>query len=273
MQNYPMNSPLAYVGGKSKLSKTIIKYIPTHKTYCEVFAGAGWIFFRKNPSKYEVLNDKDSDLISFYRVLQNHFEEFCKQFKFLLTSREIYYNFKSEIDSKGLTDIQRAAKYYYLQRLAYGGRVKNRSFGAGAENIPRINLVRLEEELTEIYLRLAGVTIENEDWERIINIYDKPKTFFYLDPPYYSAPCYKYNFDKIDDYQKISDKLSTINGKFILSINDHPEIRDVFKTYEIKPVSLQYSISENKITEGKELLISNFEMEEGQMGLFGREFG
>ncbi len=267
-----MNSPLAYVGGKSKLSKTIIKYIPTHKTYCEVFAGAGWIFFRKEPGRYEVLNDKDSDLITFYRVLQNHFEEFAKQFKYLLTSREIYKNFNYEIHGKGLTDIQRAAKYYYLQRLAYGGKVKDRSFGTGAENLPRINLVRMEEELSQIYLRLAGVTIENEDWEKIIDVYDKPKTFFYLDPPYYSAPCYKHNFYEIGDYQRISGRLNTIKGKFILSINDHTEIREVFKSYEIKAVSLQYSLSEKKITEGKELLISNFELKEGQMGLFDMDF-
>ena len=71
-----MNSPLAYIGGKSKLSKTIIEMMPAHKAYCEVFAGAAWVFFRKPPSQYEVINDLDSDLVCFYRVLQNHLEEF-----------------------------------------------------------------------------------------------------------------------------------------------------------------------------------------------------
>jgi DNA adenine methylase len=83
-----VNSPLAYIGGKSKLSKTIIEMMPAHKAYCEVFAGAAWVFFRKPPSKYEVINDLDSDLICFYRVLQNHLEEFLRQFKWLLASRE-----------------------------------------------------------------------------------------------------------------------------------------------------------------------------------------
>lgn len=118
-----MDSPLTYVGGKSKLSAEIISLIPDHKIYCEVFAGAGWVFFRKDPSKSEVLNDLDSDLISFYRVLQNHLEEFLKQFKWLLQSREQFEDWKSQLDGRGLTDIQKAARYYYLQRLCFGGRV------------------------------------------------------------------------------------------------------------------------------------------------------
>jgi len=83
-----MNSPLLYIGGKSKLSETIIKMISPHQTYCEVFCGAAWVFFRKEVSKYEVINDLDSDLVTFYRVLQNHLEEFLKQFKWVLSSRE-----------------------------------------------------------------------------------------------------------------------------------------------------------------------------------------
>lgn len=85
-----MKSPLVYVGGKSILSKQIIKMIPDHKIYCEAFAGAGWVFFKKEPSRSEIINDLDSDLITFYRVLQNHLEEFLKHFKWLLQSREIF---------------------------------------------------------------------------------------------------------------------------------------------------------------------------------------
>ena len=75
-----MNSPFAYIGGKSRLAKQIISIIPDHKTYCEAFSGAAWVFFKKPPSKVEVLNDLDSELITFYRVVQNHLEEFLKQF-------------------------------------------------------------------------------------------------------------------------------------------------------------------------------------------------
>jgi DNA adenine methylase len=253
-----MDSPLAYVGGKSKLSKQIISLIPPHSIYCEAFAGAGWIFFRKDPSKSEILNDLDSDLISFYRVLQNHLEEFLKQFKWLLQSREQFEDWKSQLDSRGLTDIQKAARYYYLQRLCFGGRVSGRTFGVSPERPGRINLLRLEEELSEVHLRLYNVMIENLPWNEFVDRYDRPETFFFLDPPYFESPTYKHNFYVIDDYVKIAEKLRNIKGKFILTLNDHPEIRRVFKDFYIKPVNLQYSVGiEGSI--GSELIIGKEE--------------
>lgn len=252
-----MNSPLLYIGGKSKLSETIIKMIPPHEAYCEVFAGAAWVFFRKEPSKFETINDLDSDLVAFYRVLQHHLEEFLKQFKWLLVSREWFEDFKRQQAAGGLTDIQRAARYYYLQRLCFGGRVRNRSFGTNPLHRPRINLVRLEEELSEVHLRLARVTIEHLAWDDFVGRYDKPDTFFYLDPPYLTAPCYEHNMD-LADFEHMARVLAGLRAPFILSINDHPDIRAVFKAFTLKPVELKYSVSKGPLTQGKELLVTNF---------------
>lgn len=252
-----MNSPLAYIGGKSKLSEIIIKMIPNHKTYCEVFAGAAWVFFRKEPSKYEVINDRDSDLVTFYRVLQNHLEEFLKQFKWLLSSREWFEDYKRQQEAGGLTDIQRAARYYYLQRHTYGGRVRNRTFGVQPQRPPKINLMRMEEDLSDVYFRLMDVTIENLPWDEFIKRYDRKETFFYCDPPYYKLPYYKHNM-VFKDYQQMGDILSEINGNFILSINDLPIIREIFKRFNVKPVELKYSVYKGSRTKGKELLVSNF---------------
>lgn len=261
-----MNSPLAYIGGKSKLAEQIINLIPAHKTYCEVCCGAAWVFFRKEKSKFEVINDLDSELISFYRVLQNHLEEFLKQFKWLLSSREWFEDWKRQQDAGGLTDIQKAARYYYLQRHAFGGRVRNRSFGVGVGRKPKINLVRMEEELSEVYLRLTEVVIENLTWQEFISRYDRPDTFFYIDPPYWQAPFYKHNLNSLSDYQEMSTILKSIQGSFILSINDLPEIRDVFSDFYLKPVTLAYSISKDTQTEGKELIISNTDIMERSHG-------
>lgn len=252
-----MKSPLSYIGGKSKLAKTIISYIPEHRTYCEVFAGAGWVFFQKDPSKYEVINDLDSNLVSFYRVLQNHLEEFLKQFKWLLSSRELFEDWKEQLDGRGLTDIQKAARYYYIQRQCFGGRVHGRTFGAVIEHAPRINLLRMEEELSNVHLRLANVVIENLDWHKFLIKYDRQKTFFYLDPPYYKKPFYKHNFHKLEDYKSVAQTLSNIKGLFILSINDEPEIREIFKPFNIIPLSVSYTASEKSIIQGKELLVHN----------------
>lgn len=249
-----MKSPLVYVGGKSILSKQIISMIPEHKIYCEVFAGAGWVFFKKQPSRSEIINDLDSDLISFYRVLQNHLEEFLRQFKWLLQSREQFNDWKNQIAGPGLTDIQKATRYYYIQRLCFGGKVAQRNFGVSPERPRRINLLRLEEELSEVHLRLIDVMIENLSWEEFIKRYDRPETFFYLDPPYHKAPCYKHNFYAIEDYIMIAEVLRNIKGSFILSLNDHPEIREVFKDFDLRPVKLNYSVGTEKTT-GSELII------------------
>jgi len=251
-----MSSPFAYIGGKSRLAKQIISIIPEHKTYCEVFSGAAWIFFKKEPSKVEVINDLDSDLITFYRVVQNHLEEFLKQFKWLLTSREWFQDWKDQLEVRGLTDIQKAARYYYVQRLAFGGKVRGRTYGVQIDRaVPRINLLRIEEEMSTVHLRLAHVRIENLKWQDLIKRYDRPDTFFYCDPPYHHHPDYKHNL-VLEDYVEMAKILMTIKGKFILSINDHPEMREVFKAFNIKPVSLLYSVGK-KPTKAKELIISN----------------
>lgn len=253
-----MNSPFAYIGGKSKLSKTIIELIPEHDAYCEVFAGAAWVFFRKEPSKYETINDLDSDLVSFYRVLQNHLEEFLRQFRWILSSREWFKDWKQQQKTGGLTDIQRAARYYYLQRHSFGGRVRSRTFGANQLRRPRINLLRIEEELSEVHLRLAAATIENLPWQEFLQRYDKRRTFFYLDPPYYKAPYYQHNLLKLEDYQELAKRLASVKAKILLSINDLPEIREAFERFKIKPVRLKYSVSKGGCTEGKELIITNY---------------
>jgi len=253
-----MNSPLKYIGGKSKLANTIIDMIPEHKSYCEVFAGAAWVFFRKEPSKYETINDLDSDLVCFYRVLQNHLEEFVRQFKFILVSRELWEDWKRQQDAGGLTDIQRAARYYYLQRMCFGGRVKNRSYGSpGPMSRPGINLLRIEQELSEAHLRLSRVHIENLLWQKFIERYDREQTFFYLDPPYYKTPFYNHNLE-LADYQEMAQILARVKAKFILSINDHPDMRKTFKGFKIHPVKLNYTVSKGKQTPAKEFLIRNY---------------
>lgn len=266
-----MKSPLAYIGGKSKLANKIISLIPEHHAYCEVFSGGAWVFFTKEQSKVEVINDLDGDLISFYRVVQNHLEEFLKQFKWCLTSREWFEDWKDQLEGRGLTDIQKAARYYYVQRLAFGGRVRNRSYGVQIDGrTPRVNILRLEEEMSDIHIRLANVRIENLSWRKLIPRYDKPNTFFYCDPPYYKCPDYKHNFTP-EDFIELSDTLQNIQGKFMLSINDHPDIRSIFQGFNYKEVSLLYTVGQNGPVEANELIYSNYEFRK-KRDLFSNEF-
>lgn len=263
-----MDSPLKWVGGKSKLADRIVKLIPRHTRYAEVFAGAGWVFFRKPQSRYETINDINSDLVAFYRVLQNHLEEFCKQFKWLLSSREFFEDFKAQRAAGGLTDIQRAARFYYTQRQAFGGKVVGQTFGVSVDSPPAVNLLRIEEEMSRVHMRLTGVVIENLPWLDYLERYDRPDTFFYLDPPYHGTEDYygKALFSR-DDYTRMAAALASVKGKFILSLNDVPEIRETFAAFSIRGAETMYSCNQKAAQKASEVLIMNYEPEMGLLGL------
>lgn len=253
------NSPLCWIGGKSRLASEVIKRIPDHETYVEPFAGAAWVFFRKAPSRFEVLNDVNGDLVVFYRVLQYHLEEFCKQFKWCLSSREWWDDWTRQIEAGGLTDIQRAARFYYVQRLGFGGRVDRRTFGAGPGQRPRVNLLRLEEALSEAHLRLANATIENLSWEKFIPRYDRPGTFFYLDPPYWGVEgFYGEGLFSREDFERLAELLGGLKGKFLLSLNDVPEVRRIFAAFDVEEVQTSYSATRQAPIKAREVLIRNY---------------
>src|ERR1700686_2412219 len=117
-----MAGPLSYIGGKNRLAKRVIEIFPKHTTYVEAFAGGAKVFFRKEPSKVEVLNDLDGEIVNFYRVCQQHYEELLRYFKFALVSREWFDLLKSP-DPQTLADIQRAARHLYLLRNCFASLV------------------------------------------------------------------------------------------------------------------------------------------------------
>ena len=232
-----------WIGGKSRLAKTLIETInqQDHSCYVEVFAGAAHVFFRKQEVKTEIINDINSDIINLYRILQNHLEEFCRYFKWVLVSREEFDRL-NRVEATTLTDIQRAARFYYLQKSAFGGRPHNRTFGTATTSKPRMNLLRIEEDLSAAHLRLARVTIENLKWQEILQRYDREHTLFYLDPPYYDCEnYYGKGLFKRDEFVEMAEILKSIKGKFVLSLNDKPEVRALFQGFNIQPVSVGYS--------------------------------
>lgn len=184
---------IPWMGGKRRLSKHILPLFPEHRCYVEVFAGGAALFYQKEPCRVEVLNDINGELVNLYRVVQHHLEEFVRQFKWALSSRQIYEWEKSK-QPETLTDIQRAARFYYLQKLAFGGKVDGQTYGTATTSPPRLNLLRIEEDLSQAHLRLARVNIENLDWVRCIEKYDRDETLFYLDPPYWQTAGYGTEF-------------------------------------------------------------------------------
>ncbi len=253
-----MKSFLSYFGGKSLLARKIIPRIPEHTCYCEPFAGAAWLLFRKEESKVEIINDINKDLITLYRVIKNHLEEFIRYLKWILVARDEFTRFKAEnVDT--LTDIQKAVRFYYLLRTGYGAKVVGQSFSVGPTRPSSFNLLRIEEELSAAHLRLSRVYIENMPYQRLIERIDRPETFFYIDPPYYGCEeDYGKGIFGRDDFGTLRDLLKGIKGKFILSINDAPPIRDIFRGFVIEEVNTNYTVAgANKQKKVTELLIRN----------------
>ena len=254
-----MNSILNYMGGKSLLTKKIIPLIPEHTCYCEVFAGAAWLLFRKEESEVEIINDINSDLVTLYRVIKHHLEEFIRYLKWLLVSRDEFARFKIE-RPETLTDIQRAVRFYYLIKNGYAGRIEKPSFSIAVTKRSGFNLLRIEEELSAAHLRLCRVYIENKPYQEILTRYDRPGTFFYIDPPYWNCENYYGNgiFSR-SDFDRLGEMLKGVSGKFIMSINDVPEVRKLFKGFRIEEVTTSYSAGgANKKVRATELLIMNY---------------
>ncbi|HBZ9567941.1 TPA: DNA adenine methylase [Citrobacter freundii] len=246
-----------WIGGKRRLAKHILPLFPAHTCYVEPFCGAAALYFLKTPSKTEVINDINGELVNLYRVVKHHLEEFVRQFKWALVSRQIY-KWLQDTPEETLTDIQRAARFYYLQKQAFGGKVADHTFGTSTTSAPRFNLLRIEEELSMAHLRLSRTLIEHLDWHQCIERYDRPHTLFYCDPPYWGTEGYGVEFG-LENYDHMADLARRIKGKMIISVNDIPEMRQVFNGLNMQSVDISYNLKvTGKPSPKKELVICNF---------------
>jgi DNA adenine methylase len=256
-------APVApWLGGKKALHPTIIERIEAipHRAYVEPFVGMGGVFLRRSwRPKLEVANDLNGEIINLFRILQVHYPQLLEVMRFQITSRREFERLR-QTDPATLTDLQRAARFLYLQRLAFAGQV-NGVFGVAKERGSRFNLARLEPLLEAAHERLDGVVFESLDWSELIERYDSPEALFYLDPPYFGGENdYGKGMFGRDQFDRMADQLSGINGAFILSINDVPEIRGLFAGFHLEPVKLKYTVAQAGATDASELLISNVEI-------------
>ena len=257
-----MASPIIpWIGGKRRLADRILPLFPAHDCYVEVFAGGAALFFlRPLPARCEVINDVNGELVNLYRVVQHHLDEFVRQFRWALSSRQLF-GWLQETAPAGLTDIQRAARFFYLQHHVFGGNVNSRSFGTSTTT-PVVNLLRLEETLSAAHLRLAGVTVEHLDWAGCIERYDRPHTFFYCDPPYWQTEGYGVPFP-FDQYLRMAELMRASQGKIMVSINDHPDIRSAFAGLPMLELDIRYSVGNQRRGAAEasgELVIANWEL-------------
>jgi DNA adenine methylase len=242
---------------KTVLATKIISMLPEHRTYVEPFAGGAQVLFHKPPSNVEVLNDLDYEIVNFFRVCQWHYEELVRYLRYCLASRKLH-ELHVKSDPATLTDVQRAGRFYYLQKNSFGGLILKQKFHYGVTQPSNYNPERIPVVIEATHRRLARVQIESLPYEQVLEKYDRPTTLFYLDPPYWRRKLYKFNFSD-EDFETLNERLSKLKGKFIFSIDDQPQIRAIFHAFHIEPVDLAYTAKRDTKTRHKELLITNFD--------------
>ena len=260
-----MNSFMSWVGGKKALRDAVLaRFPPYYERYIEVFGGAGWVLFHKpSDNDFEIFNDFNSNLINLYRCVRDKPNKLKYKLQYVLNSREDF-NWIVSLHKRGLLpkfcDIDRAAKFYQLIRYSYAASLD--SFACQPHSMwsdfPQIDMAAR---------RLQKVVIENRDFEKLIRQYDRPVSFFYCDPPYFATENYykDVGFTKAD-HIRLRDTLLQISGKFLVSYNDCPEIRELWNRPGIAIEEISRLNNLVQRYEGgcmyNELLISNYDTSE-----------
>lgn len=274
-----MESILNWVGGKSLSAKKIVEIMPEHWCYIEPFFGAGWSFFKKPRCKSEVINDINGELINFWRTIQQRPKEFVDREKYEMYSRELFYEYYQDFYSgkhAKLESLERAFRFFVMIRCAFGSNF-GAGFGFGCVRNCASAFHNEFEMVDKIAERLKGVQIDNRDFQFVIETYDCKKAVLLLDPPYCAAPVEKYYCKSMGaveqfsmyDHQRLYQTLSKVKGKFILTIDDCPFIRERYCEGEqgsrgfwwIENVVF-YSMSDaNSRRHVTELIITNYDTE------------
>jgi DNA adenine methylase len=256
----PVAPAAGYIGGKRNLASRLCAIIARieHDGYAEPFVGMGGVFLRRRERpRVEVINDVSGDVATFFRVLQRHYPYFLDMLRFRVASRAEFERLKA-MPATSLTDLERAARFLYLQRLAFGGKVQGRHFGVDKTQSARFNVTKLEPMLAEIHDRLAGVIIEQLDFGSFITRYDRAGMLFYLDPPYWGCETdYGQDVFGRDDFERLAAQLAGIKGRFVLSINDTPGARATFARFTITDTETTYTVGAGAAKRVGELIISN----------------
>lgn len=235
-----MQSPIKYYGGKTYMTEIIKGNFPSEfKTYVEGFGGGASVLFSKEPSKIEVYNDLEENVYSLFKVLSN--ESLMKEMKSKLDltpySRQIREEFKSDLKKNDLSIVDRAYKFFYVNRTSFNG-----VGGFSVTMLPRRNMMKnvssylaLIDGLESFHQRLSSVVIEHLDIFDLLSKYDSKDTFFYLDPPYVQSTrksTQKYGVEMTDDdHKRFVEVCNELKGKVLISGYNSP-IYDGLKGFE-----------------------------------------
>lgn len=261
-----MKTPLTYYGGKQKLVTTILPMFPQHTLYAEPFLGGGALFWAKQPSQVEVINDINRELINLYEVIQNDFIALEKEVKISLHSRDLHHKASVIYSNPDMFDrIKRAWAIVILSQQSFAGLLDG-SWGydvTGGSHVKKIANKR-EEFSLELAIRLQKVTIECCDALRIIVSRDHPEAFFYCDPPYFNSDMGHYDGYTQEDFIMLLERLSKIEGKFLLSSYPSELLTEYAKKHRWKQKKVEFTVSVARKKEAQkkkvEVLTFNYDL-------------
>jgi Site-specific DNA methylase len=265
MEKSGIKTPITYYGGKQKLCETIIDIIPEHTLYCEPFCGGAAVFFYKEPSPVEVINDTNSELVNFYRTVQNDFVSLEKEVRISLHSRRLHKDAQVIYENPHLfTEIKRAWAVWILAAQSFSA-ILDGTWGYDVKKgTTSKKIANKRESFTEeLAYRLQNVQIECTDALRIINSRDSKDSFFYVDPPYFNSDCGHYDGYSREDFKNLLNALSKIEGKFLLSSYPSDILSEFTQEHKWITLSKEMNVSVNKGSGKKktEVFTANYKMQ------------
>lgn len=289
-----MKTPVSRVGNKSSILNILYAVFPLqYGRFVDVFGGSGSVLLGKEQvDSFEVYNDYDRNLVNLFHCMKERTMATIREIGFCnLNSREDFNSvkkffefeeFKDDFyreellltelmfpppEANELNEIRtRITKDYDVRRAAMFLKLLRYSYSSGCKSFASqpFDIRKLFELIKQLENRMANVVVENQDFETLIKHYDRQNTFFYADPPYFSTEdMYAVGFNW-NDHVRLKDTLSKIQGKFLLSYNDCPEIRELYKGFSMLDFSRTHSMAQRYEAgkEFKELLISNYDLYE-----------
>lgn len=253
-----------YIGGKWHLRKVIAPLIDRtkHTCYVEPFMGMCNVFLgRQVRPRVEVLNDRNNEVATLFRVVQRHPEELIRTISMQVSARAEYARLYATPPAI-LTDVERAARFLVLRRLTFSGQdAYTAGFATSRSRNKALAVNEMTRRIVALNTRLDRVTIENLDYLDVLRQYDGPDTLFYLDPPYWGCTHLYPNGGFVQrDFQTFATAVVAIEGRWIVSLNDTPEVRDLFKGAAFRQVATRYNANVGKgSAAATELLISSDE--------------
>ena len=255
---------LKWHGSKRQLAPAIVKLFPKdyeRMVYVEPFCGSASVFWSKRPSKVEVLNDLNEELMNFLLTVKFHPRELARSLRLLPNSRALFAQVLdcSRRHSRGggnLFDssILRAARFCYLSHASFGGLREHWAPEGGAGKLNHLH--HLPQRFYRWATRLARATLECAPWQEVVEKYDSPQALFYFDPPYLGTQGYQNPFGE-HDWRELRARLATLKGKFVLSAEGTARMKLFWRGFHERLTSIRSSLGPNDRVQ-KELLVWNF---------------